>query len=83
MSTQCLEYSRRLERRYYARISFGIIVLASLLIILALVFGEDKTQIAEALATASNIIGSLFGTLAIIVLGYMGVSVTERIHRKD
>jgi len=78
-----LERGRRLERRRYARISFGMILVTSILVIGNLLFSPNRTEVATALATAAPLITGLMGVFTAVILGYLGVSTAERIWKRD
>lgn len=78
-----LERGRRMARRHMAWYSFWLLFGSSALIVLALVFAQDREGVAAALDTARPLLTSMLTVFTTIVLGYFGASVTERILKKE
>jgi hypothetical protein len=78
-----LEKGRRKARRSMAWFSFWFLVFSCTAILYKLLFGDDPTVIAAALVTASPVLTGMFTAFTLIVVGYLGVSVSERIFKKD
>lgn len=78
-----LEKGRRLERRRYARISFGLIVIKSCLLMGVLLLDPQRQEVAQAFATASPLLGTMLGVYTAVIAAYMGASAAEQIWKKD
>lgn len=80
--TPSLEDGRRRSRRLWALASFLMLLVNNAVILWGLVFSPARESVATALeAGAVAYVGSTT-VLASIVLGYLGVSVAERIWAK-
>lgn len=74
-----LDRGRRMARRRWARVSFFVLVAESMGLWGALMFSEARAGIAAAFLAAWPVLIGAQGTLAMIVVAYLGVSVAERI----
>lgn len=74
-----LDCGRRLERRRYARISFGIICVKSACVTAFMLLHPDRKDVASALATAAPLLTGLIGLFTAIILGYFAASTTESV----
>jgi hypothetical protein len=77
-----LDRGRRLSRRRMARAAFWFMIVSGATIMVSLMLSEDRVEIATALSIASMIIGGIYGTLTLIILGYLGFSAAEQIWKK-
>ncbi len=76
------EEKRRLARRRMALVSFWFLIASGVAILAILLFHHQRAEVAQALQTASFVVGSLMAMPTAIVLGYLGVSVAEQIFKK-
>lgn len=74
-----LERGRRLARRRFAWISFGIIILITAAIMLGLLFHSDPVAFGQAVASVTGILTTILWVFTTLILGYLGVSVAEKI----
>lgn len=72
-----MERARRISRRRMAQISFGLLVILTVVITGAILFNEDRLEIAQALATASIAMGSIMTVFVMIILAYLSISGAE------
>lgn len=79
MQDTSLDRSRRLARRRMAGLSFALISIKGIAVYGALLFTESRHEVAQALVAAWPAMMSTQMILASIVLGYLGVSVAEKI----
>lgn len=77
-----LDSGRRLARRRMAWISFLLLVVISSIIVWTLVFNDSRYDIASALNVAVTPLTAIYTVFTSIVLGYLGVSVVEKIFRR-
>lgn len=78
-----LDRGRRLARRRFARASFVFLYVYAVVVVATLLWDDDRKEIAAALATASGAIAAAVTPLTLILLGYLGVSLAEKIFGKD
>lgn len=78
-----LEKGRRKARRSMAWFSFWFLVFSCTAILYRLLFNDDPTLIAAALITVSPVLTGMFALFGSVILGYLGVSVAEKIFKKD
>ena len=81
-SSDELDHDRRRARRRMALASFILVSLKSAAVTYALVYSDARAEIATALVTASPVIIGILTLHASIILGYLGVSVAEKIFHK-
>lgn len=77
-----LDRGRRLARRRMAWASFLFLLVSGSLLMYGLVLGDSRESVAAAVSVASGVVTGLFTVFTTIVLGYLGVSVCERIFNK-
>ena len=77
-----VDKGRRLARRYMAWLSFFFLLCVGLSIMYGVIWSPDPVTIASALSTASPVLTTVCGFFTTIVLGYLGVSVAEKILKK-
>lgn len=77
--TQELENGRRRARRRIAIASFVVEVILTLGILGGLLFKEDPTDFGLALMSAEGLLTTMLVTFTALILGYYGVSLTEKI----
>lgn len=75
------EKGRRLARRRMAGFAFTFLLLQGLIVTLAILLLDDRAAIAQALTVAWPILGGVQVAMVSIVLGYLGVSLTEQLMR--
>lgn len=79
MSEIALDIGRRLARRRMATVSFGVLVVETASVTAFLLLSPHRTEVAAALGVAAPLITGMMSVHAAIVLGYMGVSVAEKV----
>lgn len=78
-----LDRDRRTARRRMAWASFVFLLLVSTLVVSSLVLSPARLEIATAFATGSAALVGTFTVFSSIVLSYLGVSLVERLMRKE
>jgi hypothetical protein len=78
-----LEKGRRKARRSMAWFSFWFLVLSCTAILYRVLFNDDPTIMAAALITVAPVLTGMFALFGSVILGYLGVSVVEKIFKKD
>lgn len=73
-----LEKGRRRARRFMAWLSFYYLIIVSTTLLYKLLFGNSP-EVASAILTAHPVITTAIAPFILILLGYLGVSVTEKI----
>lgn len=74
-----LEIGRRMARRRMAQVAFGIVCAQIILTWAVVVIFPERTEIATALMSVWPMILSTEAVLVSIILGYLGVSLIERV----
>lgn len=79
-NVEVLDKSRRLARRWMGWLAFGALLVEHVFLLVATLRGGPEW--AANLKAAEPLLTTLDWTLTLIVLGYLGVSVTEAISKR-
>lgn len=77
-----LDRRRRQARRRMAWVSFSLMVGTAVAILYGVVLSPERTDIADAIDVSSSVLNGLLTAFTTVVLGYLGVSVYERVAKR-